>query len=75
MEDQGKDLEMKEPLFLGHPQIENPDVMFREEEDLWVLCDGLQKQSIESHQCRISMSKELWKIFQIHLSMTNGMTV
>ena len=31
MEDQGKDLEMKEPLFLGHPQIENPDIMFQEE--------------------------------------------
>ena len=34
MEDQDKDPEMKEPLFLGHPQIENPDVMFWEEEDL-----------------------------------------
>ena len=34
MEDQDEDLEMKEPLFLGHPQIENLDVMFREEEDL-----------------------------------------
>ena len=34
MEDQGEDLEMKGPLFLGHPQIENPDVMFQEEEDL-----------------------------------------
>ena len=34
MEDQGEDPEMKEPLFLGHPQIENPDIMFREEKDL-----------------------------------------
>ena len=34
MEDQGEDLEMKEPLFLGHPQTENPDVMFWGEEDL-----------------------------------------
>ena len=34
MEDQGKDPEMKEPLFLGHPQIENLDIMFREEKDL-----------------------------------------
>ena len=34
MEDQGKDLEMKEPLYLGHPQIGNQDVMFREEKDL-----------------------------------------
>ena len=34
MEDQGKDLEMKELLYLGHPQIENPDGMFWEEEDL-----------------------------------------
>ena len=75
MEEQGKDPEMKEPLFLGHPQIENLDVMFWVEEDLRVLCDGLQKQSVESHQCRILMSKAQWKIFQIHLSMTNGMTI
>ena len=34
MVDQGEDPEMKEPLFLGHPQIENPDIMFRDEEDL-----------------------------------------
>ena len=34
MEDQGEDPEMKKPLFLGHPQTENPDVMFRGEEDL-----------------------------------------
>ena len=34
MEDQGEDLEMKEPLFLGHPQIESPDVMFLDEEAL-----------------------------------------
>ena len=34
IEDPGEDLEMKEPLFLGHPQIENPDVMLGEEEDL-----------------------------------------
>ena len=34
IEDQGEDLEMKEPLYLGNPQIENQDVMFREEEDL-----------------------------------------
>ena len=33
MEDQGEDPEMKEPLFLGHPRIENLD-MFQEEEDL-----------------------------------------
>ena len=34
MEDQGKDLEMEEPLFLGHPQTESPDIMFRGEEGL-----------------------------------------
>ena len=34
MEDQDKDLEMKELLFLDHPQTESPDVMFRDEEDL-----------------------------------------
>ena len=34
MEDQGEDPKMKEPLFLGHPQTENPDVMFQAEEDL-----------------------------------------
>ena len=34
MEDQDEDPEMKEPLFLGHPQIENLDIMFWEEEDL-----------------------------------------
>ena len=34
MEDQEEDPEMKELLFLGHPQTENPDVMFWDEEDL-----------------------------------------
>ena len=34
MEDQGEDLEMKELLYLGHPQIGNLDIMFQEEEDL-----------------------------------------
>ena len=34
MEDKGEDPEMKEPLFLGHPWMENLDIMFWEEEDL-----------------------------------------
>ena len=34
MEDQGKDLGMKELLFLDHPWTESPDIMFRDEEDL-----------------------------------------
>ena len=34
MEDQGEDKEMKEPLYSGHPQIGNQDIMCWEEEDL-----------------------------------------
>ena len=34
MEDQGEDPEMKEPLFLGRPQTENPDIMFLDKEGL-----------------------------------------
>ena len=34
MEDQGEDLEMKELLYSGRPQIGNLDGMFWEEEDL-----------------------------------------
>ena len=34
MEDQEEDQETKEPLFLGHPLTESPDVMPWGEEDL-----------------------------------------
>ena len=34
MEDQEEDQEKKEPLFLGHPLIENQDEMPKGEEDL-----------------------------------------
>ena len=34
VEDQEEDPEMKEPLFLGHPQTESPDIMFQGKEDL-----------------------------------------
>ena len=34
MEDQEEDQEKKEPLFWGHPLIENPDIMLWGEEDL-----------------------------------------